>query len=135
MYRHGCLPAGLLALLLLLRAGSPTPPSAEAAAAPPAGGGAAALGKWCGAVKSAGDTTACDRCVLRSDDPLTAAGCTVAEAAAFCPTHTKKPPTAPPKCQAALEKACGPAQPKGNRACMLCVYASKKDGSTLEVAG
>ena len=97
-------------------------------------GCAAALGKWCGAVKSAGDTTACDRCVLRSDDPLTAAGCTVAEAAAFCPTHTKKPPTAPPKCQAALEKACGPAQPKGNRACMLCVYASKKDGSTLEVA-
>ena len=31
---------------------------------------------------------------------------TVAEAAAFCPTHTKKPKTtAPPKCQAALDKA------------------------------
>eukprot|EP01048_Picozoa_sp_COSAG05_P015763 COSAG05_NODE_1941_length_3800_cov_5.479870_2_plen_339_part_00 len=125
-----------MVLRLLLLATTMTAVAASAAAAGHNDSScAAALDSFCGTLKGPASTAACDSCVIFHVVPLTTAGCTTPQVASYCSHVTKPPPKAAPKCQAALEKACATAQPKGNDACMLCIYASVKGGSKLEVAG
>ena len=112
-----------LLLFLLLSPGA----TAASAAAP--GACSAALAQACGALSGANATTACDRCVLRNVNPLTKKGCSTPEAASFCSNTAKPPPKATPKCQAALEKACATAQPKGNEVCIAVCRTRSHSGA------